>query len=385
MKYKLIILAFILLVLCSLNVNSITNKNLEFSNNQIEEYVYYNYEKMYDLLFDLEKNYSEIMSLTSIGKTYQGRDILLVKISDNVNINEDEPKVLFMGAHHGNEKPSYEILIYFIKYVLETYEIENSNNTPERLLNEDLIYNLDNQAEGLVDKDLSVKRVREIVNNTEIFIIPMVNPDGVEANSRKNCVPNHGPFGLNKEITSYGVNLNRNYGYDWILYKLFPFRFNFFINAVDSSFNYRGPYPFSENETKAIKNFVESQEIKISLSYHTYGEVIFYPWCHTTKQAPDEELYISIGENISKINKYRLIIGSTPIIPRLGGTLGTSENWLYGSQGIIAYTIELCKIRAPKDPNVVSELCNNHVGVNLYVCEIALNIETKINSKKLTI
>ena len=69
------------------------------------------------------------------------------------------------------------------------------------------------------------------------------------------------------------------------------------MNAADSSFNYRGPYPYSENETRAVKELVEANSFKISLSYHSYSEIILFPWCHTTKQTPDEDLFLSIGEN----------------------------------------------------------------------------------------
>jgi carboxypeptidase T len=339
---------------------------------------------MTDLFLDLAANNSDILVLESLETTYEGRDIWMVKLSDNVNENEDEPGVLLLGAHHGNEKPSFEVLIYFIKHVVELYNKENTDDDQDGLVNEDIIDGIDNDQDGLTDEDPSEDRVREVVNNTQIFLIPMVNPDGVEANSRKNCAPNYGWFGYSDEITSYGVNINRNYGYDWLLYYLFPFSFHFFMNAMDSSFNYRGPYPYSENETRAVKNLVDANNLKISLSYHSYSEIILFPWCHTTQKTPDEDLYLSIGENISRINKYRLIPGSDYIIPRLGGNLGTSENWLYGEKGIIAFTMELCKTRAPTNPAVVLDTCLKHVGVNLYVCERAPNIEPIIETGSYT-
>jgi len=196
----------------------------------------------------------------------------------------------------------------------------------------------------------------------------MVNPDGVVADTRKNCVPNVGMF-----IDSIGVNLNRNYGYDWHYYKFFPRKFSFLFDIMPWSPNYRGPHAFSENETQAVKNFVESQNIGISLSYHSYSEVIFYPWMHTKTYTPDEDLFVSIGKNISKINEYELITGSKPSKIRLlnyGGTLGTSENWLYGERDILAFTVELCNSTyAPTDLDIVSDICLKHIGVNLYVCE----------------
>ncbi|MCK5258604.1 MAG: hypothetical protein KAJ69_03720, partial [Thermoplasmatales archaeon] len=143
-------------------------------------YEYYNYSSMTQLFHELLLNNSDIMSLSSLGKTHEGRDIWVVKFSDNVNEDEDEPGVLFMGAHHGNEKPSFEVLIFFIQYMLENYGKENTDNDNDGQINEDPIDGLDNDNDGLVDEDPSEDRVRNVIDNTQIFLIPMVNPDGVE-------------------------------------------------------------------------------------------------------------------------------------------------------------------------------------------------------------
>jgi carboxypeptidase T len=315
------------------------------TNEPLPPYHYHTYQEMTDELHALQANYSNIMSLTSLGKTYEGRDLWLVKLSDDVEKNESEPGVLFMGAHHGNEKPGYEVCLFFIRYMVEHYEND------------------------------SVPEVRHAINMTQIFVIPMVNPDGVEADTRKNCAPNHGPFGYSKTITSYGVNLNRNYGDPWFLAYLLPVQYGLPFILPDSSFNYRGPYPFSENETKAVKNFAQTHNISISISYHTYGEFIVYPWMHTSKPTPDEPLFISVGENISKINNYELDRGTTYLIPRYGGTLGSSENWLYRERGVLAYTIELCKERVPSDPQTVYNVCLTQTNVHLYLCERAQTLK----------
>ena len=99
------------------------------------QYEYYNYQDMTDLFYDLEETYPEIMSYTSLGETYEERNIWMVKLSDNVEVNEDEPGVLLMGAHHGNEKPSYESLIFFIKHMVENYGKENTDDDGDGLLN----------------------------------------------------------------------------------------------------------------------------------------------------------------------------------------------------------------------------------------------------------
>ncbi len=339
-----------------------------------DAYHYFTYQEMTDFLHVLEEQYPQILSLTSLGTTYQNRNIWLVTLSDQVEQNENEPSVLIMGAHHGNEKPSYEVPLFFIRYVVENYFKPNTDDDADGLLNEDDYDDKDNDGDDLVDEDPSEEYVRYIVNSTKIFIIPMVNPDGVEAESRKNCAPNHGAFGLKKTITSYGVNLNRNYAYKWYLYYLFPKRYSLLFNMLDSSFNYRGPYPFSENETKAVKTFVETHTICISLSYHTYGEFILYPWTHCSQKTPDEELFLSIGENISRINTYYLYSGKSTIRPGFGGTLGTSENWMYGVHGILPFTIELCKERAPSSQVIMNKVCRAHVGVHMYICERSLSL-----------
>jgi len=334
-----------------------------------EPYEYHCYDSMTRLLKNLSMDHADIMSLTSIGTTYEGRDIWLVKISKNVTVNEQEPAVLLIGAHHGNELPSYESLIFFIEYVLQSYANQTVNTF--------------HASFGLVDEDAVRDTITQVVDAREMYIIPMVNPDGVEYGWRKNRAPNYGSFGNADSITSYGVDLNRNYDFNWNLPFLLPLNYMLPFIIRDSSWNYRGEHPFSENETKAVRDFVlVHPNIKISLSYHSYSEVILYPWMHTSLPAPDEDLFLSVGENISLIDGYDLRThgwgNKDYLIPRFGGTIGTSENWLYGSQGILSFTMELCKTRAPTDPAVVFDYCMKHVTVNLYVAVRSADIETRI-------
>ena len=117
-SFILILLFLITSFFPIINTSAIDNNYEPLS---VEPYEYYTYPKMTQLLIDLEKNNTDIMSLSSIGTTYEGREIWLVKLSDNVDFDEGEPSVLFMGAHHGNEKPSFEVLIFFIKYMIEKF------------------------------------------------------------------------------------------------------------------------------------------------------------------------------------------------------------------------------------------------------------------------
>ena len=348
-------------------------------------YEYYNYQDMTDLLHELQDSYSNIMKLESLGQTYEGRDIWMVKLSDNVEINEEEPGVLLMGAHHGNELPSYESLIFFIKHMVVNYSKANTDDDNDGSVNEDPIDGADNDDDGLVDEDPSEDRVRNVIDNTQIFITPMVNPDGVEYSLnndewRKNREPNYDD---NDNVVSIGVDLNRNYDFKWELYNIFPTRYGDLWTRSPTSWNYRGENPFSEKETTAVKNLVEKHRINISLSYHSYGEFIAYPWTHTSGITPDEDLFLSVGAGISNINGYEIYAGKGTLIPWPGGTIGTSENWLYGVQKALSYVIELCSRRAPTNPYTVYRYCLTHVGVNLYVCERApsANVEKNVVSR----
>jgi carboxypeptidase T len=343
---QVILIGFVLVLFLLTPFSSALNTN-QFNFVSSDQYDYHTYQELTNELHSLQVNHSDIMSLTSIGKTYEGRDLWMVKLSDNVDQEENEPGVLFMGAHHGNEWPGIEICLFFIRYMVEHYD----NNT--------------------------IPEIRDAIDTTQIFLIPMVNPDGVMADTRKNCVPNHGPFGYSPSVTSYGVNLNRNYDDPWFLAYLFPVRYYLPFILSDSSFNYRGPYPFSENETKAVKNFAEAHAISISLSYHSYGELIIYPWMYTTKQTPDEPLFRSVGENISSINHYYLFVKEDRLIPLYGGTLGSSEDWLYREKGIIAFTIEAGAQQRPTSPQVMYNLCMTQTTVQLYLCQRAQTIESE--------
>jgi len=370
----------ITILLLLVSFNSVCFSTADVTTVNPQPYEYYTYQEMTDLLHNLSMNYPDILSLSSIGTTYEGRDIWLVTLSDNPTVLEDEPEVLFMGAHHGNEKPSFEVLIFFIQYVCEHYGEESYDDDQDGLVNEDIIDGIDNDADGLLDEDPSEERVKQIIDSTQLYVIPMVNPDGVEYDWRKNRAPNYGADGTSTEITSYGVDLNRNYGYMWNIVYLLPEKYYVEWITNEESWTYRGEAPFCENESSAIKQLAETHDISISLSYHDYGEFMLFPWMHTSRHTPHESLFRSVGENMSRINKYDLRIygqygDREYLIPQYQGTPGSSENWLYGEHDILAFTMELCRHRPERNPDRVFDACWKHVGVNFYVCERAQTIE----------
>jgi len=385
MKKEYVALLIIVFFLFSTSVNPIIgNKNntVLSATTTFDRYHYFTYDEMTKFLQSLAVNHSDIMHLESIGKTYKGRQIWLVKLSDDVQVEDaNEPGVLFMGAHHGNEKPGFEVVIRFIEYMVNKYGLADMDDDGDGLINEDDIDGVDNDNDGLVDEDPSESRVTAIVDSTEIYCVPMVNPDGVEAYTRTNQAPNYGSDGKSDTITSYGVDLNRNYGFLWNLPRLKPLDYGYPFISNDQYGNFRGESPFCENETKAIKELVERVgQISISLSYHDYGQFMLFPWMHSSMHNPDEKLFRSIGYNMSRINGYELCIygqfGEREyLIPRLTGTVGCSENWLYGVHGILAFTVELCSRRTEYNVSKVRETCWDNIGVDMYVCERAQTVD----------
>ncbi len=155
-----ILLAVILILISTIYpVMGTSYSNQHFNSTSMMSHQYFTYLEMTDLLHTLQENYSDIMLLESIGTTYEGRNIWMVKLSDNVNEYEDEPGVLLMGSHHGNEKPSFEALIFFIKHMVENYGKENTDDDGDGSLNEDIIDGVDNDGDSLVDEDPSEDRV----------------------------------------------------------------------------------------------------------------------------------------------------------------------------------------------------------------------------------
>ena len=320
-----------------------------------DEYIYYTYGKLLVLLKELSNKYPDIFMYSSLGKTYEDRDIWLVKISDNVSIDENEPEILYMGGVHGNENPGYEVVIYSINAILENY------------------------SSPIVNQSFTNK-IKNIVNSCELYFMPMVNPDGIESNSRKNKRPNDCLFG---DSIFSGVDINRNAGYKWEVYDKNPLKYSLISLSVlgiranvkypfldfKSRLNdgvYRGPSPFSENESKAYKRFIETHNLAILIDYHTSGEKIIYPYGWTTKPPKDEDLFMSISENISKINGYSMIQGAKWYF-----TFGSPKSWAYDKYGVLPFTLELGEIgnQAPKERDVVLKICKKHVSVNLYLAE----------------
>ncbi|MCB2219618.1 MAG: immune inhibitor A [Bacteroidetes bacterium] len=241
----------------------------------------------------------------SIGQSIEGREIWMVKISDNPNVNETEPEVLYTALHHAREPAGLMTVLYYMWYLLENYD-----NDPY---------------------------IQTLVDNTEMYFVPVINPDGYVYNQTTN--PNGGGMWRknrrdNEGTSCDGVDINRNYGYMWGLD-------NTGSSPDPCDEDYRGTEAFSEPETQAIRNFCEEHEFVNALNYHTHGNLLLYAWGYTEEPSPDDDLFYAHSVLYTQDNNYTFGAGSSTIYPTNGG----SDDWMYGEQSakskILAYTPEL--------------------------------------------
>jgi hypothetical protein len=348
---------------------------------------YFMYANMTTQLQRLAKNYPDIARLedltlqTDHGSTWQGRSLFAMKISDNVEVEEPgEPKVVILGNIHAREWMAYEVPMYFIFHLLENYEKPATDNDGDGLVNEDIFNGKDDDEDGLVDEDWSEGRITYLVNNREIWVVPTLNPDGTVIDQemqsqgsgswRKNARDNNenGEF----EPDYDGVDLNRNFPYMWDANQQGIISEDGVTVTLDSSLpssgTYRGPqdnfdddgdsivpFPdiedkdggFSEPETQAIEGLMNRldsdgfhhnmrSDVGISLAYHAVGGWVIWPWGFTQAPAPNEDLLVHIGHEYMDQTGYTSWWEEGMYM-----TSGDSDDYLYGSHGALAYTIEL--------------------------------------------
>ncbi len=261
---------------------------------------FHNYTEMTDKLRSLTSQYPTISQLSSIGKSVEGRDIWAVRISGNLQQADSLAAAVFMGGHHAREHLSIELPIYYIEYLLTEYGKGNP-------------------------------RVQRLVNSRDIHIIPMVNPDGAEYDISTGSYKSWRKNRTSNNNGTYGVDLNRNYGFGWG---------GGGASTSPNSETYRGPKAFSEPESIAIKNFVEThQNITILLSFHTYSQLILYPWGHVYESIAntrDKQVHEVMAKKMAEWNGYKPQQSSELYIAS-----GDTTDWSYGEHKIISFTFEL--------------------------------------------
>ncbi len=249
-------------------------------------------DEIYNKLDEMRTDYPNLITEKySIGNTYEGRPQYVVKISDNPDVDEEEPEVFINSLIHCREPAAMMTVMYYMYYLLENYGTD-----PE---------------------------VTYLVDNREIYFMPLYNVDGYEYNIQND--PSGGGMWRknrrNNSDGSYGVDLNRNFGYQWGYD-------NSGSSGSPSSETYRGTAAFSEPSNANFRDFVESRNIVTCLNYHTYSNYYLYAWGYEDLATPDSMVFRTYAGKMSEYNGYTT--GRPPQI--LYEVNGNTDDWMYGEQ-----------------------------------------------------
>jgi carboxypeptidase T len=316
---------------------------------------YHTLAQIESILQTIASDYPSITSLYSIGTTYEGRSIWCLEISDNPGVDEGEPGVLLIGLHHAREWPSVEICLYIANELTSNY-----GSDPD---------------------------ITDVVNSNRIWLVTCMNPDGYyychdqSHDWRKNRDPY--PGGI-------GVDVNRNYGgsSDGNPWGSWGSVFDSAATHDPSQEVFCGGGPFSEAETQAIRNLVINNDICAGISYHTFGELVLWPWGYTTAGAPDSTYLTQIGQGIaSKITQQD---GSGTYTPQqsdqLYPTTGDFLDWTYGygyyvqGRPAFVYTVEACQSFQPS-ASYLDQICQENFDGALYLLQQAGTIKETVSSR----
>jgi len=254
-----------------------------------------------------------------------------VKLSYNADVKEDEARVLFLGQCHAEEIYGIEIAMEIIRMVLEP--------TPP------------------------ITNLKYILQNAEIWVVPTHNPEGLrvvhgyeedgewiqDVAYRKNRrdVDFNGIFNFVEGVgnDSDGVDLNRNYDFNW-------FRGDELWEGDPSPYQahydyYKGEYPFSELELQGIRDFVDDKHFLLSIAYHSsrsgnVSEQVIYSWdWEGAKYPPDFPVINTIGQTIANLIPTETGTDFQYYIPVAGSSRkGSAHDWFYAKDGCVQYLIE---------------------------------------------
>ncbi|XP_060520849.1 uncharacterized protein LOC132698674 [Cylas formicarius] len=248
-------------------------------------------------LVKLAEQYPSIVNLELLGHSYEGRELYLIRISSGPGC---KPTILIDAGIHAREWIAPPTALYIINQL-----VENATN-------------------------------RELYENIDWAIIPVLNPDGysyTQTNARlwrKSRLPVQGS-------TCVGTDLNRNFDFNWMV-----------IGASDNpcAETYAGPYAFSDVESRLLRDYIleHNDTIKLYLTIHSFGNMLLYPWGHTTELPDDAEELQYLGEIVSdaiaEVRGSSYVVGSTTNI--LYYAAGVTQDWAKGVAGVqLGYCIEL--------------------------------------------
>lgn len=241
----------------------------------------------------------------AIGVTAENRTIWAVRISRNPEIDETEPRVLFTALHHAREPGGMMTLLYTMWYLLEQYGVNDD--------------------------------VTDILDHRELTFVPVVNPDGYVFN-QITAPDGGGMWRKNRRVNgdgSFGVDLNRNYGYKWGAD-------NIGSSASTTVETYRGPSAFSEPETAALRDLCLARGFSLAVNYHSFANALIHPWGWSDAVPADSVTYRRLAAMMTAHSYY----ASGTSGETIGyATNGDADDWMYGERvskpEIFAMTVEV--------------------------------------------
>lgn len=266
-------------------------------------YTYDEYLAQIDLMASLYPNLITVRDTIGQHLSVQGRPIYYVKISDQANTDESEPEILYSAIHHAREPLSLTSTIYYMWYLLENYATNDE--------------------------------IKYLMNETEMYFVPLLNPDGYIYNQTTN--PNGGGMWRKNRRPNtdgtFGVDLNRNYSHGW--------------GTTGVSFNtsddtYPGTGAFSEPETQAMKWFCEQRDFTFAFNAHTYSNLLLFPLgTQTNVFAEDHDYLQNIGNHMVQYSNF-IAQKSSDLYP----ASGDSDDYMYADDltikpKIFAFTPEI--------------------------------------------
>ncbi len=330
---------------------------------------YFTFVEMQQILDSMALLYPNIISVKQAlsPQSIEGRNIWQVKISDNPNVDENEPEVLYSSLHHAREAASLSQLIFYMWYLLENYATNSD--------------------------------IKGIVDNSEMYFVPCVNPDGYVYNQTTN--PNGGGmWRKNRKVNgggTFGVDLNRNYGYNWGYD-------NVGSSPTSSSDTYRGTAAFSEPETQAMRNFCNTRQFVTALNAHTYSNLLIYPWGYLPSiYTPDSATFVNWSVLLTEDSRFLYGTGDQTVAYV---TNGDSDDWMYGEQTskpkILSMTpeagssvdgfwpassriLDICKTTFMQNLNLVKLAINNGVAKDMHDKFLYTNGYLKFNMQRLSL
>jgi carboxypeptidase T len=292
--------------------------------------IYHTYERILEIGDSLMSVHPDLISRRQIGTTTQeNRDIFAFRIASNVDADNDRPAIMFDGCHHADEIMGAQISTEIMQLLVAGY-----GNDDE---------------------------ITRWLDRYEIFIVPVVNVEGhyvvthnIDPRWRKNTRDTDGD-GILHEYRD-GVDVNRNYDFNWA-----------HGGSGDStSSRFRGEHPFSESENRAMRSLASDRRFLLSISYHSQGEVVYYPWSWRGRPAPDDKLLTDIATGLA--SSIPTMIGDTTYNAEYGaGTVGQSYPWLYGRYGTFDFVVETGRGSHIFPPEYVPQIVSSNVAGAKYL------------------